>query len=214
MQLWSGVLSPFSAKVRIALAEKGLAAEVQEVPWSRETLWGPKPPEFLAVSPRGQVPVLIDDGTAIYDSTVILEYLEERNPEPALFPQAGKARAQCRQLEDEADWLMQQSIVVLIREVFMKPDETQRDHELVATATKELQTYYANLENTLNGKEYLCGVFSVADIATFMVVGFGTTLGVGPGQEHSRLHSWFERMQARPAVGGEFQAMMQAAATA
>ena len=52
MKLWSGKLSPFSAKVRIALAEKKLDCELLDVPWSRKTLWGPKPPEFLAMSPH------------------------------------------------------------------------------------------------------------------------------------------------------------------
>ncbi len=86
MQLWSGVLSPFSAKVRIALAEKGLRYETREIPWSRKNLWGPKPPEFLAVSPYGKVPVLIDGSVTVFDSTVICEYLEDRYPKPALFP--------------------------------------------------------------------------------------------------------------------------------
>ena len=86
MQLWSGVLSPFSAKVRVVLAEKGLSAEILEVPWSRKTLWGPKPAEFLAVSPLGKVPVLLDGDLAIYDSTVIDEYLEEQYPELPLMP--------------------------------------------------------------------------------------------------------------------------------
>ena len=92
MKLWSGVLSPFSAKVRIALAEKKLGYETLVVPWSRKTLWGPKPPEFLAVSPHGQVPVLIDGDVAVFDSTVICEYLEDRYPKPPLLPAGPEAR--------------------------------------------------------------------------------------------------------------------------
>ena len=93
MKLWSGVLSPFSAKVRIALAEKKLGYETLVVPWSRKTLWGPKPPEFLAVSPHGQVPVLIDGDVTVFDSTVICEYLEDRYPKPPLLPAGPEARA-------------------------------------------------------------------------------------------------------------------------
>jgi glutathione S-transferase len=104
MKLWSGVLSPFSAKVRIALAEKGLPYETLEIGWNRQTLWGPKPPEFLAVSPRGKVPVLIDGGATLYDSTIINEYLEDRYPKPALFPADPVARGRCRQLEGARRW--------------------------------------------------------------------------------------------------------------
>src|SRR5439155_1558254 len=92
MKLWSGVLSPFSAKVRIALAEKKLGYETLVVPWSRKTLWGPKPPEFLAVSRHGQVPVLIDGEVAVFDSTVSCEYLEDRYPKPPLRPAGPGAR--------------------------------------------------------------------------------------------------------------------------
>jgi glutathione S-transferase len=95
MKLWSGLLSPFSAKVRIVLAEKDLPVEIMPIPWSRQTLWGPKPSEFVAVSPRGQVPVLIDGDVVVYDSTVICEYLEDRYPSPPLSspptPPAGRA---------------------------------------------------------------------------------------------------------------------------
>ncbi|MDA1075122.1 MAG: glutathione S-transferase N-terminal domain-containing protein [Proteobacteria bacterium] len=68
MYLWSGTLSPFSAKVRIVLAEKGLPIEIREVPWSRQNKWHPKPKAFLDVSPRGEVPVLVDGGLAVFDS--------------------------------------------------------------------------------------------------------------------------------------------------
>jgi glutathione S-transferase len=107
MQLWTGVLSPFSAKVRIALAEKKLAYEPLQVSWSRTALWT-KPPALLAVSPRGQVPVLLDDGVVVYDSTIIYEYLEDRYPTPSLLPSGAAARARCRLLEDEADLAMAQ----------------------------------------------------------------------------------------------------------
>jgi glutathione S-transferase len=214
MKLWSGVLSPFSAKVRIALAEKKLDHETLEVSWSRKTLWGPKPPEFLAVSPRGQVPVLIDGDVTLHDSTVICEYLEDRYPEPPLFPKGAAARARCRQLEDEADYAMGQEVVPLIRELFTKTDDAARDTASVAAASEALRCRYVELERTLAGGAYLCDdLFTVADIATFLVVGFASTLGMGLGDQQRSLRGWLERVQARPTVGREFEAMMRAAAT-
>ena len=213
MKLWSGKLSPFSAKVRIALAEKKLDCELLDVPWSRKTLWGPKPPEFLAVSPHGRVPVLIDGNVVVYDSTVICEYLEDRYPEPPLLPADAVGRARCRQLEDEADASMAGDMTALVQELFTKTDDATRDMARAAAAMEGLKRRWDALDKELAGREYLCDRFSVADIATFMVVGFATTLGSAPEDRHANLRAWVDRVRARPTVGGEFDAMMQAAAT-
>ena len=173
MKLWSGVLSPFSAKVRIALAEKKLGYETLVVPWSRKTLWGPKPP---------------------------------------LLPAGPEARADCRQLEDEADFAMMQEVVPLIQELFTKTEDTTRDMARVATASEALRRRYDALEKQLTGREYLCGIFSVADIATFMLVGFASTFGVAPSDGHRSLRAWVDRVRARPTVAREFEAMTRAAA--
>src|SRR5262245_49681495 len=214
MKLWSGTLSPFSAKVRIILAEKGLPVEVLEIPWSRQTLWGPKPPEFLAVSPRGKVPVLLDDGGAIYDSTIIAEYLDERYPKPALFPAGPMARARCRQLEDEADAAMVEEVTPLVQELFTKVDASARDLTRVAAATEALQRRYDGLERELAGRGYLCGSFSVADVATLLAVGYASTVGVAPAEKHRGLTEWYQRMLSRPCVAREFEAITKAAAAA
>jgi glutathione S-transferase len=213
MKLWSGRLSPFSAKVRIALAEKNLDCEILDIPWSRKTLWGPKPAAFLAVSPHGRVPVLIDGDVVVYDSTVICEYLEDRFPKPPLYPESAAGRARCRQLEDEADTSMSQDVTALVQELFTKTDDATRDMARVATAMENLQRRWDTLEKELAGRQYLCDAFGVADIATFMVVGFATTLGAAPQDRHRNLRAWTDRVRARPAVGREFDAMVQAAAT-
>ncbi len=213
MQLWSGVLSPFSAKVRIALGEKGLRYDTREIPWSRKTLWGPKPAEFLAVSPHGKVPLLIDGPLAIYDSTVICEYLEDRHPRPPLFPADPAERARCRQLEDEADQSMAEEVTPLVQELFTKTDGASRDMARVALAADALQRRYGVLDAVLADREYLCGPFTVADIATFMVVAFASTLGSAPGEAHRNLQGWFERVRTRPVVAREFEAMMLATAS-
>jgi glutathione S-transferase len=212
MKLWSGLLSPFSAKVRIVLAEKDLPVEIMPIPWSRQTLWGPKPSEFVAVSPRGQVPVLIDGDVVVYDSTVICEYLEDRYPSPPIFPADPAGRARCRQLEDEADQSMMQEVTPLVRELFTKTDEATRDLASVAAGSEALARRFERLDGELAGREYLCGRFSVADVATFMVVGFASTFGVLPADGRRNLRGWADRVRTRPTVAHEFDAMMRAAA--
>ena len=86
VKLYSGPLSLFTAKVRIALDEKRLAYEKVSVPWSLEQRYEPHHPAVVALNPKAQVPVLVDGELAVYDSTLIFEYLEERYPQPPLYP--------------------------------------------------------------------------------------------------------------------------------
>jgi glutathione S-transferase len=212
MKLWSGTLSPFSTKVRIALAEKGLCAEIAEIPWSRARLWGPKPKAFLDVSPKAEVPVLEDGGLAIVDSTVINEYLEEAYPDTPLMPTEPLARAECRMWEDMADHYMAAHLTALIREMFMKP-EAERDAALVAATLEAYGGYLGALERRLAGREYLCDAFSVADIASWIGLAFAQTLGVDVG-DRPALRAWYGRMGERPTVRAEFEQIMAAAAAA
>ena len=213
MKLWSGTLSPFSAKVRIALAEKDIEADIVEIPWSRAKLWGPKPQAFLDVSPKGEVPVLEDQGLAIVDSTVINEYLEDAYPEVPLMPSDPAQRAVCRMWEDRADFYLAEHITTLIAEVFMKPDGAGRDDRVVADAVAAFEGYLNALERQLAGRDYLCGAYSMADIATWLCLTFARTLGVEPG-DRSGLLAWYERMAERPVVQAELETVMGAAAAA
>src|ERR671924_1861460 len=103
MKLYSGPLSLFSRKVEIALGEKGLAFEREMVPFTQERGYQPKHPDVLAANPKGQVPVLVDGDLALFDSTLIFEYLEDAYPVPPLIPGDAAARARCRTVELRAD---------------------------------------------------------------------------------------------------------------
>jgi len=215
MQLWSGTLSPFSAKVRMVCAEKRIAPELREIRWTRETLWDPKPAEFLAVSPRGQVPVLVDGDLVLFDSTVIGEYLEEKYPAPALLPGDRTARAQARLLEDQADFMLSTHATTLIREVFLKADGHGRDIPAVEASTAAYSTYYAMLGEALaRWGDHLCGEFSVADIASYLAVSYGTILGAPISDELANVAAWHARVGERDPIKREFDAIMAAVATA
>jgi glutathione S-transferase len=211
MKLIAFPLSPFSAKVRIALAEKKLACEIENVPTTRAGVVS-KPASLVAINPRGQVPVLVDFELAIYDSTVIVEYLEDRAPEPPLYPKDPVSRARCRQLEDAGDELTAGPFVVLVREMWRKHDPAARDAAAIAQAPGAFAELATRLDATLDGRDWLCNDFGVADVACFVPFSLATLLGVTPKQELRRFHAWIARMAQRPSAAADARLMRDDAA--
>ncbi|MFM2418913.1 MAG: hypothetical protein RL385_3636 [Pseudomonadota bacterium] len=102
--------SPFARKVRILLLEKGLDFEERAVDLSARSA------EFIAIAPLGKVPVLVDiDGTTIFDSSVIAEYLEDRYPEPAMLGQGPLERLAHRSIDELADVAVDQAIALFMK---------------------------------------------------------------------------------------------------
>jgi glutathione S-transferase len=203
MRLYSGPLSLFTAKVRIALAEKGLAYERVEVGWSLARRYAPHHPDVLALNPKGQVPVLVDGDVVVYDSTLIFEYLEERHPEPPLYPSDVAERARCRQLEAAADEILFPHVWALIDGAFYPASAGGRDEARLAGAREGIDRFAAERDKDLAGRAWLCGAFSVADVATFVMLHAAATLGAPVREEHANLRAWVERALARPAVARE-----------
>jgi glutathione S-transferase len=210
MKLYSGPLSLFTAKVRIALAEKGIEYELVSVPFGRTRGYEPKHPDVLAINPKGQVPVLVDGELALFDSTVILEYLEDRAPTPALYPRDVVARARCRQLEAAADEILFPSVFELIQQVFYEPAGGVRDAARIARARAAIGRHYDDLETKLGDRAFLCDGFGVADIGYFLTITFATTLGAPLGDETPRLQAWYDRVRTRPSVTKELMGMAAA----
>jgi glutathione S-transferase len=209
MILYSGPMSLFTGKVRVGLDEKGIDYDPVSVPFSRAG-YQPKHPKVLELNPKAQVPVLVDGDVAIYDSTIILEYLEDRHPAPALYPSEPGARARCRVMEAAADEILVPSVWDLIREVFYKPDGVGRDDAAVAGAKQAIAAHYDRLERQLGGQPFLCGELSVADIGYFMTITFATSLGQGLTCAHPGLQGWYGRVLGRPAFGRELERLMSA----
>ena len=207
MKLYSGPLSLFTAKVRIALDEKALAYERVEVGWSLAQRYLPHHPDVVALNPKRQVPVLVDGDVVVYDSTVVVEYLEDRYPEPPLYPRDAIARARCRQLEAAADDLWFPAIWDLIESVFYAAASGKGDPARADAARAALALRYDGLDKELAGREFLCGAFSVADIGTFIMVNAAATLGAPPSDGHARVRDWLARTRARPAVRREAEEM-------
>jgi glutathione S-transferase len=207
MKLYSGPLSLFTAKVRIALDEKRLAYERIDVGWSLATRYVPHHPEVVRLNPKRQVPVLVDGDVAVYDSTQIFEYLEDRYPEPALMPRDHAGRARCRRLEASADEILFPLVWNLIEESFYPSATGKRDEQRIATARVAIAEHHAQLEEELGTRPYLCGGFSTADVATFIFVHTAATLGSPIAPERIALTAWHARVLERPAVKREVDGM-------
>jgi glutathione S-transferase len=215
VKLYSGPLSLFTAKVRVALDEKSIPYERIEVGWSLAARYEPHHPDVVALNPKKQVPVLVDGDVVVYDSTLILEYLEERFPEPPLYPAELALRARCRQLEAAADEIVFPAVWELIDGGFYPaaPGDTAAA-ERNRRAKSRMAELCEGLDKELVGREYLCGRFSVADIGTYIMVSTAATLGAPPPASCSQLQAWLARMSARPAVRRELTAMAAHAAKA
>ena len=211
MKLYSGPLSLFTAKVRIALAEKELAVDRVEVGWTLQDRYLPHHPEVVALNPKGQVPVLVDGDVVVTDSTRILEYLEDRCPTPPLFPADPAGRARARQLEAWADEDLFPTVWTFIEEAFYPAEQAAegRDAERLETARRELAAHHALLDKELTSREWLAGDrFGVADIGAFVFASAVATMGGAPDPGHGALLAWMRRCAARPSVAADMAAMV------
>ncbi len=156
-------LSPYVRKVLVCLHMKGVTYEIDPiVPFMGDD-------RFSELSPLRRIPVLIDGDVTLADSTVICEYLEERHPEPALYPRNIAERARARWLEEFADSRMGEVFIWrLFNEAVIKPavwgNETDAE-VLNRTLTEEIPHILDYLEDELPSEGFLFGDPAVADIA-------------------------------------------------
>jgi glutathione S-transferase len=202
--IYSGPLSMFGAKVEIAAREKGVAFELAMVPFTKDDAYEPKHPEVLRVNPvKQQVPVLVDDEVALFDSTQIFEYLEDRYPQPALWPRGIAERAGARQLEQKSDEVFFPNVIKL----FALQEAMQSTPAVAACAA--CARFYDEMESRLATRNYLAGPYSFADIAFYMAHVFADRKGAGMSDATPRLVAWRDRVGERPAVRAVVDPMMK-----
>jgi glutathione S-transferase len=156
-------VSPFVRKVLVFLRLKNVPFEIDPlIPFYAND-------RYRELNPLGRIPLLMDDEVTLADSSVICQYLEDRYPQPALYPAGIAARARARWLEEYADTHMRDVILVnLFFEIATKPFiwGAQPDPALVERARDEqLPGILAYLEGQIPEDGFLCGDFSIADIA-------------------------------------------------
>ncbi len=192
--LW---LSPFCRKVRLVLAEKGLdfALKAENV-WERR-------PAFLAMNPAGDVPVLVDDGAVIADSSAICEYLEETCPLPPLLPGDAAGRAEVRRLVAWFDLKFNREVTEnLLGEKMMK-----RFLRLGEPDSRAIRAGHANIRTHLDyvgwlaeRRNWLAGdQISFADLAAGAHLSAIDYAGDVPWDQHEVAKNWYARLKSRPS---------------
>ncbi|TML27093.1 MAG: glutathione S-transferase family protein [Actinobacteria bacterium] len=174
---------PYCARVRITLAEKGIEYETVEVDLDDRPAW------IYEKNPLGRVPVLEEEAFVLPESVVIDEYLEERYPEPALWPADAAERAFGRLLVFRFDQVS-------------KPYYALRREE--DGARERLDAELAKLNAVLAARPYLSGrEYGLADISYVpWILRARDRLGVDL-RPFGALAEWLERLSARPAIAAE-----------
>ena len=206
LKLYSGPLSMFSAKVEIAMREKGIEFDLVMVPFDFERGYTPKHPEVLRINPKRQVPVLVDEDVQLFDSTQIFEYLEDRWPEPPLWPRSIDARAEARKQEHCSDEVFFPHVIRLMG---MRANPDPVDAPEWKDAKAGIEMYYLRMEQLLGDREYLVEQFSYADIAFYMAQFFAARHTLPLTAQHSKLLAWRGRMIGRPSVRHVVAAMTE-----
>lgn len=193
--LW---LSPFSRKIRIMLAEKGLPFDlVLEKVWERRS-------DFLAMNPTGDVPVLVEpDGVIVAEHQAIAEYLDEAYPERPLIGADAVSRAETRRLAAWFDNKFDVEVTEnLVGEKLMK--RVLRIGEPNAAAIRAgLANVHYHLEYIAylaERRRWLAGDhFTIADVAAAAHLSAVDYIGDVPWDDHPGAKDWFARIKSRPS---------------
>lgn len=162
MKLYGATPSPFFRKCRIALEEKGIPYEIEQL------IPVPKTPELLALHPMGKIPILRDGARVVPDSSVICAYLERLHPSPALYPQDAGELATALFLEEYADTRMMEVIGPILFETFIRPQFLREpgDPARAAEFRAKLPDVYDYLESQLPAdRDSVLPRFGIADAA-------------------------------------------------
>jgi glutathione S-transferase len=161
-------------------------------------------PEFTAVNPKSKVPTLVrDDGAVMTEYPSIAYWLARTNPNLKLLPDDFDGQARCLELTDYAvATIHMQGFSRLFRASNFSPSASDED-AVKAKGTEIVTKGFANMDKALQGKQYLCGLYSIADTALFYTEFWSKRVGI-PLPANCAAH--LERMLARPAVAGTLKA--------
>ncbi|HMJ94986.1 MAG TPA: glutathione S-transferase family protein [Thermoleophilaceae bacterium] len=198
--------APFSTnveRVALALAHKGLEVESVEISYEDRS-------PVIEVSGQPLVPVLVDGELVIADSVRILRHLEERHPDPPLFP---RDPARAAELDVFLEWF-NEVWKVAPNAIEAELEKPQPDHDRIAALGARMRAWLDLFEALLDGRDHLFGDFSAADCAAFPFLKFGKLRDPADDElfhrvledklsiegSHPRLSSWIDRVNERPRV--------------
>ncbi len=194
IRLFEHPLSPYAQKVKIALYEKGIPFE-STIP----NIFG-EDAEFDRANPRREVPALDDGGTCIFDSTIILEYIEDKWPKPPMLPPSPADRARVRMVEELCDTYYEAInwAVAEIR-VFRRATGTLAE-QMLERASHQIAGANQRLERDLGSRAWFNGdQFGWGDLSAFPYVNAAALGGFAP-PEGSPLAGWLGRVRERASA--------------
>jgi len=198
-QLYQFPLCPFSRKVRLTMAEKGIAHElVRESPWLRRD-------EFADLNPAGKTPVLVEEsrGFVLIDSGAICEYLEEMVDKAPMIPGTAPNRAEIRRLVAWVDEDFHGDVVRPLMEERMRKRLVSRDPPDTAVLRDAMRGANGHLDYfdyLLDHRRWLAGpVLSLADLALAAQLSVADYLGGIDWRGHKQTADWYGVMKSRPS---------------
>ena len=168
MKLLGSTSSPYVRKVRIVMAEKKLDYEfATEDVWSAQTVIGES-------NPLGKVPCLVmEAGEALFDSRVIVEYLDTLSPVGKLIPAVGRERAEVKTWEALADGLLDAAILARLEANWAGRTQGQRSQAWIDRQLGKVQASIKSMSLGLAEKPFCIGIhFSLADIAVGVALSY------------------------------------------
>jgi glutathione S-transferase len=203
--LYEHPLSPYAQKVKIALAEKNVPFELRQ-----PNLVAGDTAELASFNPRLEVPALVDGETAVFDSTIILEYIEDRWPDPPLLPASPAERARARMIEDVCDTYYEAINWAVIEIMIFQRAKGDLAASLIARASAQTAGINAYLAGQLGSRPYFHGdSFGWADLSAIIHVHNASVTGNRP-PAGSPLATWLSRTRKRPSVSAVLKAASDA----
>lgn len=195
MKLIGSVTSPFVRKVRVVMAEKKLDFTfVQENVWSPETT-------ILQTNPLGKVPCLVmEDGSTLYDSRVIAEYLDTLTPVCKLLPPNGRERAEVKVWEALADGVLDAAVLVRLEQT-LRPEQQQSQDWIARQWTKVHAGLRAMSENLGDSPFCMGHQYTLADVAVGCALGWLAFRfpEVAWREDYPNLARLFDKLSERPS---------------
>ena len=194
MKLIGSPTSPYVRKVRVVMAEKKLDFQlVHEDPWNAEVV--------LKSNPLGKVPCLVmEGGEAVFDSRVIVEYLDTLSPVGKLIPPTGRERIEVRTWEALADGLIDASILARLEQTWSGRTPEQRSQAWIDRQMSRVETSLKAMGQGLGEKPWCHGnSFTLADIAVGCALGYldFRFAHIDWRAAHPNLHKLFDKLSAR-----------------
>ena len=201
MKILETKTAPNPRRVRIFLAEKGIAVPYEEVDIMKGAH---KEPKFTSANPMQRVPVLIlDDGTVISESIAICRYFEETKPEPALFGRGalGKALVEMWQRRMEMNLLAHTAAAFRHLHPAAAALEVPQIKELGEASKPRAQKTLAIMDAALAKTRFIAGEdLSVADITALVAIDFMRPARIARPADLANLERWYKEVSSRPSA--------------